>query len=378
MIIDLDKFGYPVKHRRKVPFNPILNVPKEIALWNSEIYRLESELNRYILSAEDYLELISEAFADNIHRSTKLEGNPLPLDEVRRLTRGTFKEGFTEKQYEFPVQEILNHIGAYMIPKLNINWDLEQIQIIHSFLMFGDDGSSPGELREDETSVYSSEGQELFVPCPPSHIEEEMKSLLHWINHTGPALYPVVAGALLFHEFESIHPFKDGNGRCGRTIFHMYIQNHGLENSKLCFIEQEIVSNPESYYDMLAKCDFTGDYTALIKYFTLSVKSSYEKAVNRLKEKDLLSRDIDEISKRILIKAKERRDSFVLNDARSWFNNISDYILRNRLTELVEIGALWSEGATRDKSYIFADPMRKLMDNPSEKQKMLLNALYMK
>jgi Fic family protein len=231
-----------------------------------------------------------------------------------------------------------------------------------------------GEFRTDRRSVYSDDGQELFITCPPEHISEELDSMLHWLNRTGSTMYPVIAGALMFHEFESIHPFEDGNGICGRSLFHLYLQQNGLPNSRLCYIEQQMVSDPERYYDILARTDHTGDYAGLIHHFTTSVLRSYESACGRLRSKDILSRDLDELSRRLILKSKAYREYFTLREARDWTSE-SDYVLRKRLSDLVEIGVLWAEGSTKSKRYIFADPIRSILDNPSERMRVLRSTL---
>ena len=83
----------------------------------------------------------------------------------------------------------------------------------------------------------------------------------------------------------------------------------------------------------------------------------------RFKEKDLLSKNLDEISKRLLVKSKELNSDFSLNEARKWFDNVSDYQIRERLKELVEMGAIWESGETRGKKYHFADPMKRLLNS---------------
>jgi len=172
---------------------------------------------------------------------------------------------------------------------------------------------------------------------------------LKWVDETGSSHYPVIAGTILFHEFESIHPFTDGNGRCGRMLFHIYLQSHGLPNSKLCFIEQNIVSEPELYYELMARTKHTGDYEELLVHLTSSVLDSYRDAVSRYRKKDLFSGDPDETSKRLLLKAKTIGDWFDLELARNWFENISDYRIRARLKDLINRGALQERGSTRSK-----------------------------
>ena len=147
--------------------------------------------------------------------------------------------------------------------------------------------ADPGTYRTVDSSVYTDEGQETFRPCPPIHIAREMESLLDWTNRRAPALHPLVAATVFFHEFESIHPFLDGNGRVGRTLFHLYLQQHGLANSHLCMVEKELTTDPETYYQLLAWTDQSTSYAELLDYFSAALLRSYEAALKRIeKEKE--------------------------------------------------------------------------------------------
>ncbi len=362
MIITTEKkFGYPIRHKRKVPFDPEISLPPDVMRLNAEIFQMEAELDRCILTGQDYQDLITEAFSSNIHLSTSMEGNPLTHDEVKRITKRTFREGPPTDRIDFFSQEIYNHIFAYIDHVYSENWDLMTISKTHSILLSGDDEAETGSFRKGRGIVETNEGQEVFIACPPEHISEELTSLILWLNTKANALLPVVAATVFFHEFESIHPFKDGNGRCGRTLFHVLLQHRGLPNSKLCLVEKEVVTDLEDYYDLLARTDFSGDYTDMIINFTRGVWRSYREAVDRFKERDLLRSDLDDISKVMIMKSKNLNSPFTLNDVRSWITGPSDYVLRERLNDLVEMGAIWTIGRTRGKRFIFTDPTRDLI-----------------
>lgn len=361
--------GHPIRHKHKEPFNPVYSVPKEFSEWTYRIFQLESELDRFVLSERDYYDLIVEAFASNIHISTKMEGNPLSMEDVRKITRDSFSDGITDEKTDFPMQEILNHLLVWLDPHFSEEWTTDTVKAVHWTLMDENKKVLPGQFRTTPSVIKTSKGQETFIPAPAKHIESELNIMLEWLNNYGAAFHPVVAGAIMFHEFESIHPFKDGNGRCGRTLFHGYLQTHGLPNSRLCMMEKEIVKDPEEYYEILAWADQEGDYSELISHFTRSVLTSYEKAYDRFKQKDLLSGDIDETSKRLVIKAKHEGEWFSIQEANGWCEGESDYILRDRLNGLVEKGALVTRGQTRSKQYRFADPfpeIRRKLELPLE------------
>ena len=79
--------GYPVRHKEKVPFYPMLSLSQDVRRMMREIREMDRSLDDLILSGADYEELVLDAYASNIHWSTKIEGNRLTMDEVRELTR---------------------------------------------------------------------------------------------------------------------------------------------------------------------------------------------------------------------------------------------------------------------------------------------------
>jgi Fic family protein len=226
-------------------------------------------------------------------------------------------------------------------------------------MMLVDPKARPGLYREVDSAVYTDQGQETFHPCPPKHIEREMTSLLEWTNKSAPALHPAVAATLLFHEFESIHPFLDGNGRVGRTLFHLYLQQHGLPNAHLCMVEKELTKDPGLYYQLLGWTDQKASYTELLDHFTDALVNSYESALVRFTDKDLLSSELPETSKRLVVAARHK-DWFSVGEAARWVGGVGEQTIRNRLNELVGIGVLEARGQTRSRRYRFKHPLEEL------------------
>jgi len=327
---------------------------------------MDMELDRFILSAADYLELVTEAYASNIHWSTRLEGNPLSEDEVVRLTRDTFA-GKTERN-PGPQQEIVNHLyGHFLRDRLKLPWTSGTVRSVHSMLTEGTGTEGvPGEFRTTHASVFDA-GTEAFIACPPEHIEDEVSSLLNWMNSSGQALEPLVCSTVFFHEFESIHPFQDGNGRVGRTLFHLLLQETGMRNSKLCKIDLHLLRNPTTYYDLLAYADESGSYSELIDYFSLCVLEAYQETISKYRGKDLLGKGLDEGSIRLAQKARAHGSAFSLKEAAVWVEGMGEQTLRARLNHLVDIGFLKKEGRTAATRYRFMDPIEPFKDRLKER-----------
>jgi len=332
-----------------------------------EVRRMDHELDRFILTAADYLDLVSEAYASNIHWSTWLEGNPLKEEEVARLTRQTFA-GTEGERNPGPQQEIINHLYThFMRDRLRLPWSSGTVRAVHGMLTEGTGTAGvPGEYRRSHASMID-QGAEAFIACPPEHIEEEMSSLLDWLNSSGQAMEPLVCSTVFFHEFESVHPFQDGNGRTGRTLFHLLLQESGMRNSNLCRIGHHLLRDPSVYYDLLAYADENGSYSEIIEYFALYVLEAYQEAFRRFKGKDMLTKDLDEGSIRLLQKAREAGAPFDLRSAAGWVEGIGEQTLRGRLNHLVEIGFLRKEGRTAATRYRFIDPFEPFKEKVKER-----------
>ncbi|MBI5000139.1 MAG: Fic family protein [Euryarchaeota archaeon] len=362
MTIDIGKFShcrpeYPVKRRGKDGFNPLVRVPPGFQETALRVRHLDSELDRFVLTAKDLFDLVADAFSVNVHYSTEIEGNPLPLEEVKRITRNTFR-GMREPKPDAPMQEIINHLSTWLMPGYyKLPWARQKIIDTHKFLVGHDPRSDPGAFRTDDRSVQNDEGIEFFIPAPMERIETEMDWLLRWINEYSTGYDPLVSGPLIFHEFESIHPFKDGNGRTGRTLFHAYLNNSGLPNASLCKIEQHLLGNKQLYYDILAWTDKQLEYTDLIDYMSQAILESYEEAVELFSGKDILSKEMNETARRLIIRAKKEGDWFSVTDAVKWIGGLSSETVRLRLNEFVEMGVLEADGHTRSKRYHYSNPL---------------------
>lgn len=338
-----------------------------------EVTQFDQELERFILRRTDYFELVSDAWAANFHASTALEGNPLDLEEVRRSTKNSMRgEPVTDNDPHH--QEIVQHVLSWASPDLfQRTWDVELVRKVHFLLTDGLDDAKylPGRLRDDHDRVQitGKDGTVWFEGAPGVHVLDELTELLRWLRDEAPALHPLVAATVFFHEFESIHPFEDGNGRLGRVLFHAYLQVSGLENAHKCMIEPILTQDPDLYYRILAHADHTGSYTPLLDFVVDAALGAYEEAVTRFRERDLLTVGVDENRKRLLIQAKRRGDWFTVKDATEWVDGRGESSVRNYLLYWEQQGAVESTGTTRDRRFRFADPLRTLTEQAPKQTK---------
>lgn len=363
--------GYPVRHRHKETFNPNISISPEFIKRTKRIEELDLEFNRFILSADDYFDLVTEAHASNIHWSTKIEGNPLSENEVKRVTRETLSGNIKESN-SGPSQEIINHLVNIFYPDVfGLPWRHETICLLNKYLLDGTGNSAlSGQYRKKHVMIGDPvTGEEHFIAAPPEFITQEMGTLLEWNNDRAQIYDPMIAATIMFHEFESIHPFEDGNGRTGRCLFHLYLQDRALKNSHLCKIDHKMVEDPNLYYNLLGYADETGSYKELLDFVSIAILKSYEEAYEILSNKDLLGTELNENAKRILIKAKSIKGYFSIKDARTWIGSLSDQTIGKYLSELEDLGALESIGRTKSRKYRMRDPLIQFKEMLKKKEK---------
>ncbi|MCL2786358.1 MAG: Fic family protein [Methanomassiliicoccaceae archaeon] len=362
---DTDKYsvyapsGYPVKHKRKVPFGPTIKLGSDYRERFNDILKMDYKLDEMILTTGDYLDFVKDVCSSNIHWSTSIEGNPLSQEDVRRISTSFFDGEENKERRDGPTQEILNHLYSHIAAdRFKMPWCIDTVKNTHRTLTERTGiAGSPGMIRTHESVIKDEGGFEYMVPCPAKHIDDELNSLIAWLEES--PYDPLVTATLFFHEFESIHPFTDGNGRTGRTLFQILLQELGLKNSKLCRFEEKILGSLKTYYGLLGYTDQTQDYRPLVMYISESLHMAYKKAVEEFGKKNILN-DLDEASKTLAIRSK-RTSWFSISDASSWVS-LGDQRISHKLNELVEMGVLEKGGKTKSTRFRFRDPFAYLKE----------------
>lgn len=154
---------------------------------------------------------------------------------------------------------------------------------MHEVLLARGRGSdkSPGEFRRTQNWIGGTRpGNAFFVPPPPDQVEECMAALERFI-HDEQTAYPVLIKAALAHvQFETIHPFLDGNGRIGRLLI-AFILHHGqLLSTPLLYLSLYFKQHRSDYYRLLDHVRITGDWESWVDFFLKGVVSTASNAVD--------------------------------------------------------------------------------------------------
>ena len=141
----------------------------------------------------------------------------------------------------------------------------------HRLLLDGVRGQNkqPGELRRSQNWIGGTRpGNAVFVPPPPEHVAELLSDLERFIHATPEgALPPLVRIALVHVQFETIHPFLDGNGRIGRLLIAVLLEQWGLLNEPLLYLSGYLKQHQAEYYRRLSAIRTEGDWEGWITFF---------------------------------------------------------------------------------------------------------------
>ena len=172
------------------------------------------------------------------------------------------------------IKEVINYIQAmdYGLGRTSKElFSIDIMQEVHRILIEGTRGSKkkPGKIRAVQnwigpagSTIYSA----TFVPPPPEKVQELLSGLEQFVL-ADDRLPPLIKIALVHAQFETIHPFIDGNGRMGRLLITFYLCFAGILTRPLLYLSIYLKQHRSEYYQLLQEIRFEGDWESWIKFF---------------------------------------------------------------------------------------------------------------
>jgi Fic family protein len=226
--------------------------------------------------------------------SSQIEGTQASLEGVLE-----FEADLLPKENLDEIKEVINYIKAlnYGMERLKeLPFSLRLIREIHKILLAGTRGThrTPGEFRKSQNWIGPpgfSITEAVFVPPPPDLVMTAMGELEKFL-HQESNIPPLVKIALIHAQFETIHPFLDGNGRIGRLLITFYLFWKGILSKPLLYLSFYLKKKRSEYYDLLMKVRTEGAWEDWVKFFLTGIGDTSEEAARTAREIIHLKEDL--------------------------------------------------------------------------------------
>ncbi len=213
--------------------------------------------------------------------SSRIEGTQSSLSELL-----LFEATKAEKQRD--VREVQNYVHAmeHGLKRLDdLPLSLRLIRELHAILMerVRGEGATPGEFRQSQNWIGPpgcTLNDATFVPPPVSEMMGTLDHLGKFL-HADTQLPPLVELALVHYQFETIHPFLDGNGRIGRLLITLFLCQRGILNKPLLYLSAFFERHRQEYYDRLLEVSRRGAWRQWIEFFLQAVVEQSDDAIKR-------------------------------------------------------------------------------------------------
>ena len=215
--------------------------------------------------------------------SSQIEGTQATLEDVL--------DPLIERNANQNVADVINYIRAteYALNRLHtLPLCNRLIKETHAVLMEGVRGQekSPGEFRASQNWIGAA-GSTLktarYIPPCPEDMVEAMSDLEKYI-HAEDSLDVLIQAALIHYQFETIHPFLDGNGRVGRLLITLFLIERGALQTPALYISFYLKKNRIEYYDRMSEVRNKNNYEQWVKFFLRAVQASAEDASETIRE----------------------------------------------------------------------------------------------
>lgn len=201
--------------------------------------------------------------------SSQIEGTQATLRDVATFEATSTADAPADVAEVCNYVDALNQARAAIADSGGLPLSMRLVCDTHRILMRGARGAEkiPGEIRRSQNWIGGSRpGNALFVPPPPEEVASALAALERWIHADDP-LPPLVRAGLAHVQFETIHPFLDGNGRIGRMIIGLLVEHWNLLDQPILYLSIAFKRRHGEYYARLGAVRAEGDWEGWTSFF---------------------------------------------------------------------------------------------------------------
>ena len=357
-------------------FQPSL-LYKNWVIDNMQVLSLLSKADRYLGRLDMYSEYVDIDLFIQMHiakeatQSSKIEGTQTNMEEAF-LNKNDIQ---IEKRNDW--EEVQNYISAMneAVKALHtLPFSTRLIKLAHKILLHGVRGQhkQPGEFRRSQNWIGGATlGDAVFIPPTHTEIANLMSDIEFFANNQHDDIPDLIKIALIHYQFETIHPFLDGNGRTGRLLITLYLVSKGILKAPILYLSDFFEQHRALYYDNLTRVRTHNDMAQWLKFFLTGIVETAQKGVETLNAimqlKQLVEIKTDRLGKRgadarILLDMLYKRPIISSAETVALINK-TPQTAYNLIADLEREGILKEiTGAQRNKLYSF-EPYINLFNN---------------
>jgi Fic family protein len=215
----------------------------------------------------------------NAHSSTAIEGNPLTLEQVRAIEEGREIPATARRAR----REVANYFAGLRFVEKNARRSvITHAEVLKLHRILADevmDQGKPGEYRTIRVKVGD------YIAPSPERVQLMISDLLDWWNNGAPKISPILSSAIVHHQFETIHPFADCNGRAGRMLSLWELYRRGFDSHHIFSIDEFYWEDRPRYYRALETVrQNDGDLTSWLEYSAEGLRATLERVWSRIQK----------------------------------------------------------------------------------------------
>ncbi|MEA3465538.1 MAG: Fic family protein [Thermodesulfobacteriota bacterium] len=260
--------GYTAFYPANLPPSPPINIDGDLQLLLSEADRALGALNIVVTILPNPDLFVGMFIQKEALLSSQIEGTQSSLVDILGADDDHDPTG--------DVGEVINYVkamrhGLKRLKEEDFPMSLRLLREIHGVLMQqvrgGELNLTPGEFRTMQNWIGGNSPENArFVPPPPD-VMPEMLGAFEMYLHENDTLPPLVRCAIIHYQFETIHPFNDGNGRIGRLLIALYLVWQGVLDEPMLYLSAYLKANQQEYYDRLTQVRISGNFEAWTRFF---------------------------------------------------------------------------------------------------------------
>ena len=364
------KAGKYILHKGYKPFLPSF-INDDIDWKLGELSSLIQESSLWLGKLNSYSDLIPDIDFFIKMYATKEATNSNRIEG----TRTTFDDAISpieqvKPEFRDDWHEVQNYLTAinYSVEKLNeLPISIRLIKEAHQILLSGVRGEhkAPGEVRKTQNWIGGSSLKDaFFIPPEPNMLPDLLTDIEKFLHNEELEIPEIVKAGIVHYQFETIHPFLDGNGRTGRLLIILYLISTGLLNKPVLYISDFFERNRMSYYDSLAMVKKTDNMTQWLKFFLNGVVETAKSSIKTFDRIIKLKKDVENKISKIGKKAVngQRLIELLYSEPKVNSKTVSEELgisvvsANGLLSTFVEIGILEEKtGFNRNRYYVFEE-----------------------